>query len=492
MKKILLLLLIAFPFLVSAQTVTVKITLNATEGGAHSGMNVTLVDTVSKARFTGTTDANGKVTIAVAPNAIYDMQIPNYTAKKYLFVPNAPGATMNSSLTYSREMVAQEAAFAMNASEKSEVDQFANGLADTTWFKGADPFTSFSESFYSNVELNLSDFDKGPLGGETVTLIGRKRHKAFKATTNASGKAMLYLPKGDIYDLNFQYHKNFESTECKYSLGTSEIKWEFSYIGTKKYLKKKKEEEDRQAAEMKRIAEIKIQWAKDSADAVAARKARILNQPYEENEVAGVFDRNKFQNPLIICDASADMAYIVDELQGWFLKNEKSNPTSQFVFFNDGDMKTEPEKKVGATGGLYYTAVLPLDKLMVFIDTVMRKGNDDDELDNYVEALIGGMKMAKQAYNDVVLMVDNHSSPRDMNLLAQVTHPVHVVVFCSIKGGCDRSFCKVDYLKIAWKTKGTLHINNTDYNDIGKLKSGDTIKVCTTTYKLVNGEFFQI
>jgi hypothetical protein len=510
MKNFLFLLFTALPVFMIAQNVTVKITLISTEGGVHSNMNVTLVNTSTQAKFSGTTDANGKVMIQVPPNAIYDVLIPDYTAKKTITVPNAPGATMSSTMTYSMHMAADDAAFAMTAAEKKEVDDFAKGLADTTVFKGADPFTAFSETYYSNVELELKDLNNGPLTGEICTLTGRTRHKSFRATTGPNGKVMLYLPKGDIYDLSFYYHKNYENTECKYSKGTSEIKWEFEYIGTKEFARRKKAEEDRQIAEAKAlakaIADAKIQWIKDSIAAkkqwekdsvnrIAAQKAqreRILNEPYNENEVAGVFDRNHFKNPLIICDASSNMAFIDDELQGWFKKNETSNAGAQFVFFNDGGTKNESQKTIGSTGGLYYTPSLPLDKLMVFMDNVINKSNDRDAEDSYVEALIGGMKMAKQTFGDVILMVDNHSSPRDMSLLSQVTHPVHVVVFCSIKGGCDRSFCKTDYIKIAWKTKGTLHINNTDYNDIGKLKEGDTITICTTKYKLVNGEFFQI
>lgn len=462
----------------------VKITLIATEGGFHPFMNVTLMDISTNEKFSGKTDANGKVSIAVPANATYQMLIPDYTEKKLINVPNAPGATMTSTLYYSRNMVAEEKSFAMNESEKAEVDNFTKGLPDTTFFKGNNPFITSDESFYSSLELNLSDLKKGPLANEKVILIGRIHHKTFTGTTDANGKLMLYLPKGDNYDLNFTYHKNFEYTECKYSKGTSEIKWEFEYMGTKEFLRKKKEDDDRQAAEAKAIAEAK--------QAEKTRRAEEKNRPYSENGFASVMDRNNFSNPLVIADASSDMAYIDDELEGWFAKNAKANPNSQFVFFNDGDMKPENQKTVGSTGGLYYTPALSLDKLSVFMNNVIDKSNDNDSPDNYVEALISGMKMAKQPYTDVVLLVDNHSTPRDMNLLSQVNHPVHVVVFCSIKGGCDHSFVRPDYLKIAWKTKGTLHINGIDYNDVSKLKNGETIKICETNYKLVNGEFFQL
>jgi hypothetical protein len=482
MRNLLLLLFTALPAFVFAQTVTVKITLNAVEGGVHSFMNVTLVDITTNAKFSGKTDATGKVSIAVPPNASYEVKIPNYTAKKIINVPNAPGATMSSSMTYSRNMVAQDAAFAMDASEKAEVDAFVKGLPDTTWFRNNNPFSDKPEFYYASFELGITDLKKGPLPNEIVTLIGRKSKKAFKATTGSNGKVMMYLPKGDEYDLSFYYHKNYEFNECKYSKGTSEIRWEFEYIGTKEFARRKKEEEDRQAAE--------AALAKQKAEAM---RQAIMNQPYAENRIANVLDRNKFAKPLIICDASDDMRLILDELQAWFVKNEQKNTGAQFVFVNDGDKKPEAGKKIGSTGGFYYTPPLPLDKLMVFINNVLDKGNDEDGPDNYVEALIEGVKLAKEPFGDVVLIVDNHSEPRDMELLPQFTgHPVHVVVFCSIKGGCDHRVCGTDYMKIAWKTKGTLHIDGLDYNTIGTMKNGDVIEVtgAKTKYKLTNGEFF--
>lgn len=466
MKRIFFLLFTIFPFWLQAQDVNVTIKLYATEGGAHSFIQVSLVDTVTKVAYKGTTDANGEVTIAVPPNAIYDLLASNYTDRHLINVPNAPGMRMSTSLYYSRNMAAQDKAFAMSDEEKLLVDNFANALPDTTRFAGTtNPFKGASTTFYSRVQLALSDFDDGPLAGETVTLVGRKRHKAFKGVTDANGKLLLFLPKGDAYDLSFYYHKNFEYTEIKYFKGTSTAEWSFEYIGTVAYEKKKKEEAAQQAVE-------------HSSEGV--------------NGVEAVFDRNKFKNPLILCDVSKGMDMIMDDLQAWFAKNQATYPTAQFVFFNDGDKKTTAEKKVGETGGIYYTPTLPLDKLKVFMKSIEEKGNDSDQGDNYMEALIKGVQMAKQPYGDIVLLVDNHATVSDMSLLSQFKQPVHIIVFCSIKAGCIHSFIQPDYLKIAWKTKGTVHIDDRDYDNIGKMKDGDKISIGTGTFKLKGGEFFEM
>ncbi|CAN5340435.1 hypothetical protein BH09BAC5_BH09BAC5_06990 [soil metagenome] len=494
MKKFLIFICILFPALFFAQNVTVKITLNTTEGGVHSYMNVTLVDTATNAKFSGKTDATGKVAIEVPANAVYIMNIPNYTAKKYIHVPNAPGATMTSTLYYSTKMVEEEAAFAMNDAEKGEVDRFVKTLPDTTWFLGGNPFGKYSDTYYADVELQLFDFNKGPLTNETVTLIGRKNHKAFKGITDGSGKIKLELPKGDEYDLSFYYHKNFESTEIKYSIGQSEIQWSFSYIGTKAYGIIKKAEE-------KRIEEEKKKLEKEHADFLAYCKAHHVSEEEglklkmkEEMENSGVdltvqnaLDRNNFKNPLIVTDVTGSMSPYMAQLQGWFKINAPKNPTAQFVFFNDGDNKNDADKIIGKTGGIYYTPSVPVDQLLNFMAMAASKGSGGDCPENNMEALIKGTSMAKNPFTDIVMIADNDAPVKDISLLASFNKPVHIIV-C----GSNGNIVHPDYLRIAWKTKGSIHTADKDYNSIGNLKDGESITIGVSVYRLMKGEFIRL
>ncbi|MCX6312512.1 MAG: hypothetical protein NT084_12860 [Bacteroidetes bacterium] len=497
MKRILLLLLAALPILGFSQDVNVKITLNTTEGGFHSNMKVTLQDTVSKAKFSGTTDANGKVSIAVPPNAVYDMLIPNYTQRKLIKIPNAPGATMTSTLFYSRNMVQEEKDFAMSDDEKKEVDQFANALPDTTRFRGNNPFSSASDAFYSSVELELSDFKKGPLVGETVTLVGRNRHKAFKGVTDANGRVKLYLPKGDNYDLSFYYHKNFEYTECKYSKGVSEIEWSFEYIGTKAYAVIKKAEEARIAEEKKRLEADRKSFleycaahhvTEEEGLKLKLKEEMASNSGISDNDlVKNVMSRNHFNNPLIVTDVTGSMSPYMAQLQNWFKLNATANPNMQFVFFNDGDDMADGNKKIGATGGIYYTPSIPVDQLLYFMAMVASKGSGGDCPENNMEALIKGAAMAKKAVGDIVMIADNDAPVKDISLLNTFTKPVHIIV-C----GCNGNNVHPDYLRIAWKTKGSIHTSDNDYNTIGNLKDGETITIGASAYRLMKGEFIRL
>src|SRR5688572_8426908 len=115
MKKNIALFLLLFPVLLYAQDVTVKMTLIANDDGMPYGfMQVTLIDTVTHKSYSGETTITGEVEIPVPANAVYELQIPNYTSKDYIDVPNAPGTTIESKFYYSRDMAAEDEAFRMS------------------------------------------------------------------------------------------------------------------------------------------------------------------------------------------------------------------------------------------------------------------------------------------------------------------------------------------------------------------------------------------
>jgi hypothetical protein len=105
------------------------------------------------------------------------------------------------------------------------------------------------------VILNLKDIASKPLTDETVIFMGRKRQKNFKGTTDKNGRLILYLPKGDMYDITFKYNPNYASKDVPYTKGTTNITVGFSYLGTREVIRRRKEEADRIAAEEKRMKE---------------------------------------------------------------------------------------------------------------------------------------------------------------------------------------------------------------------------------------------
>jgi hypothetical protein len=82
------------------------------------------------------------------------------------------------------------------------------------------------------------------------------------------------------------------------------------------------------------------------------------------------------------------------------------------------------------------------------------------------------------------MIADNNAPVKDISLLNSFSQPVHII--CC---GTDGNKIHPDYLKIAWKTHGSIHTLEKDYTTIGNLKDGETIQIGTATYRLMKGEF---
>ena len=103
-----------------------------------------------------------------------------------------------------------------------------------------------------------------------------------------------------------------------------------------------------------------------------------------------------------------------------------------------------------------------------------------------MEALIKGVKKA-QPYKELVMIVDNNAPVKDISLLNQFNKPVHIILCGSYSGEV-----LVDYLLIAWKTKGSVHTIEEDISKIASMSEGQTIQIGKYTYKILGGEFVRI
>lgn len=496
MKKFIAVYLLLVPFLLPAQqNIEVKITLRANEGGYHTNIPVSLVDTATKDTYRGTTDINGEVVIPVPPNAVYDVIIPNYTARKIIQVPDwQNGGSMSSTLFYSRKMVEEEKAFAMSDAEKAEVDRFANALPDTTYFTKPDTKV-WSGTYYARVELILNDLDGKPLGGEVVTVTGRKRHKSFKGTTDAGGHLVMHLPKGDLYDLGFYYHKNFELIELKYSRGSDQMEWEFAYIGTKEYKRRQDEEAKRLAQVAKDQAAAQKAWEeqlrRSQMSIIDQNKESIKDYEtgklvFDDDAVIAVLKRNpQWKNKLIVCDVTGSMSPYMIQLMIWFKQARQLDPGVQFVFYNDAN----PSGKMGGTNNWLYTNTPSLDTLISAMVRWNLSGGGGSCSENDIESLIMATKLARKPFDEIVLIADNDSPPVDMPFMSQLValnKPVHVIL-------CDsnRGHIEPEYLALARNTKGSVHTSAEDYFNMVKLQDGQTFSIGGNSFQLMKGEFIK-
>ena len=472
----------------------VVIKLNNNKGGVYSGQNVELKSQNDGKVYKTTSDSKGEVKFQVPCDQRFDLTIANYTRKEELNSPSISGAESFEEYSYSPDMALKDKMMAMSEADKTKLDNQLKSLPDTTKiFKSQMPKPLIVDGFMQYFII-VKNLENKPLVNEKIIVSGNKRNKHFKGETDATGKIQLYLPKGDVYTVNFKYHKNYYSHEIAYTIGTGTGSMELMYMGTEEYLRRKKIEDERIKAEEKRLAEEKKrfeEWCKAeklSREEGLKRKMKELEDQQEslkQGIVYKVLNRNKWSEKLIVCDLTGSMMPYAYQLSLWYQLNVAKEKNLQFVFFNDGDSKLDSQKKIGATKGIYYQKSKGLDSLTALMNYVQLKGYGGDCPENNMEALIKGVKQATP-YKELVMIADNYAPVKDIELLKNFNKPVHVVL-C---GASENVLA--DYLLIAWKTKGSIHTIEEDIDNIANMMEGQSIKINGITYKIMGGEFVKI
>lgn len=202
------------------------------------------------------------------------------------------------------------------------------------------------------------------------------------------------------------------------------------------------------------------------------------------NVVLKVFQRNKqWQNKLIVADLTGSMYPYAQQLSTWLKLHFVRDTTSQnFAFFNDGDKKRDDDKKIGATGGVYFCKAKNVDELIGTMELTIKKGQGGDAPENVIEGLIFGLNKSGKV-EDVILIADNWAKARDIKLLPRVKVPVHVIL-CGVYEGME---INEDYLNIAYKTKGSVHTIEQDITDLMKQTTGKKFNINGVDYIIKNG-----
>ncbi|NOQ71772.1 MAG: hypothetical protein GQ574_07220 [Crocinitomix sp.] len=437
---------------------------NITNGSLFSGQKVVLTSFRSKKVYTNTTDFKGEASFLLPCEEKFNVTISNYVGKIELMSPPYANSTSTQTFSYAADMLEKSKAFAMNDVQKKVVDRAITHLPDTTYAKAWIMRQPHDLENYSTLDITLIGLEKQFLEDEEIVFTGRKRNKSFKANTNAKGRARFYLPKGDIYNVNFKYHGNYSIEEVVYSKGTSSTRVEITYMGTKEFLRRKKAEEKRMELERQQAL-----LAKAAGNAI-----------YNGDLVLEtVMNRNDWKNKLLITDVSYEMLAYALKLAIWYEANRKADQTTQFVLYNNG------KKQQNSESGVAFHMVSPeyqtlVDKINYVYDNVGL-----ETAAHSIEGLIAGDGIAK-TYDDVILFVDKDAGLMDYEYFKQLKAPVHVVLCV------DDRRANPQHLTIAWKTKGSVHSLSGDYTNIGQLVEGDTFEMEGAQYKIMGGEFVSI
>lgn len=474
----------------SAMTIKLK----NIKGGVYANQDVTLTSKADGKTYSQKSNAAGEVKLMIPCDNLYEISVTNYTQKKEILSAKTPGGGVIKTFTYDPDMAAKEKLFEMSPEEKASVDNSVITLPDTIVMNNGAMEKPASAEYYTQVDITIENIEKKPLSGEAISIMAEKRHKNIKGVTDRNGHVLVYLPKGDKYFINFKYNKNFTSTECAYSKGSAKAEMKFSYLGTKEIEKRKKEEAARIAAEEKRIKEeleaFEKKCKKLGITLEEGRRREVAEMVLgsgttNDTVVSAALNRNKWTEKLIVCDLTGSMSPYAAQLAAWYQLTYLKEKNLQFVFFNDGDDKPDNRKKIGSTGGIYYSPSKGVDSLFRTIAKVASRGSGGDCPENNMEALIKGVKIA-QPYKELVMIADNYAPVKDISLLKDFNAPVHIIL-CGVN-----DYILEDYLNIARKTKGSIHTMEEDITKLASMSEGQEIKIGRNIYKIMGGEFVRV
>lgn len=202
----------------------------------------------------------------------------------------------------------------------------------------------------------------------------------------------------------------------------------------------------------------------------------------EDSTVLNVFNRNKWDKMLITADLTGSMSPYVGQVLLWFKLNETDKKAKYFMFFNDGNLTPDEDKKVGRVGGLYASPATNYKDIENLAFKTIRNGDGGDWEENDIEALYNGIKNCPEC-QDIILIADNDSPIRDFSMISMIKKPVRVIL-CGVE-----DYINPQYLNLAKATKGSIHTMEQDITNLMQMKEGEKIEINGKTYKIYKGNF---
>jgi hypothetical protein len=366
--------------------------------------------------------------------------------------------------------------------------------------------------------IRILDLDDKPLEGELLYFTAEKAGKVFVTHTDRSGRANLMLRKGDSYCFSMAFYPKLKCYEVEQNDLAGTLTITFNTIGTKA-LQKRKEERERLAAirdSLLEVARVRDSIANqyrgsleenfvdqlsgnEPMDSVKLRVARRADkerkavqtdpQYFEKSgevvKAALYRMRDRWSHKVIVTDQTGSMYPYVDQVTVWHALQLAQGEDNQYIFFNDGDAKSSAEKVIGQTGGIYYTGADSLAQLLRTMLAVSKAGGGGESEENDLEALLAGARKM-QGTDELILIADNYSDVRDMELLSRLKVPVRIIL-CGTEHGVNEN-----YLEIAYKTGGSIHTIEDDIENLKQLSEGSTVQIGRFQYRISHGKFIQV
>jgi hypothetical protein len=218
-------------------------------------------------------------------------------------------------------------------------------------------------------------------------------------------------------------------------------------------------------------------------------KKYVFDGTFKDSVVFKVIERNKkkWRNALVVSDWTGSVYPYSSQIVNWFRLNMKEGLVKHFVFFNDGDSKNDKEKKIGETGGIYFTQTNEISHVLEVMTQALQNGHGGDVPENDIEAVLAGIDKYKDI-SEIILIADNNSPVRDIRLTPKVTKPIRVIL-CGVENGQINA----QYLNIAKFTGGSVHTIEEDIENLSSAKIHDILKAGSGIFRVnPKGFFFKV
>jgi hypothetical protein len=198
------------------------------------------------------------------------------------------------------------------------------------------------------------------------------------------------------------------------------------------------------------LQEVSMESVREVASGRAVLKDPIVLRTLEAN-------RDVWDSLLVVVDWTASMYEYGAQILRWYRDPAVQDKIRFLVFFNDGDDYLKPAnyrggKPIGSTGGIHFN-LTPKNGASVLdtMEAVIRTGSGGEDEENDMEAVLRSQQRFRGKFKQTVLIADNASPVRDLELADSLPAPVHVIL-CGVP---DVPYAE-QYLTVAWKTGGSV------------------------------------
>lgn len=196
--------------------------------------------------------------------------------------------------------------------------------------------------------------------------------------------------------------------------------------------------------------------------------------------------RANLRNVVFVIDVTCSMDPYLEEYLLWLSLARNSSRVLGCIFFNDGDGRPLAQKKIGATGGIRVSSA-NMDSTVNTLVASLAYGCSGDDAENDLEALLFAQWRFPEA-SALVLVADNTSAVRDIELLPQLHMPVHVFL-CGAESAEEKLPPHEDYVSIAVRTGGSLHFLSEDIAHRKLQLNDQQLRIGKWEYLLLKGHF---